>query len=296
MSYIEFTGSEVIIMTCSDCNTRCKHCYIGYQGNFDGEELFELCQKLKKYKIFLNGTEILLHPEYFKSLQAVGQNSLITNGLALKNNPSLIDELVRYGIDHVDVSYHFGIHGEISHVSLTDILNVISSLKQAGIDVKIRTTVDARNVDKVKLMCDTAHSWGANGIKFTNMLHTGQASGLDDKSLLTAEQLQRFLRDIEEQRARYDIKEFRIRRCGSFGPAPCSKFYCPAGNQSVVITPELKVYPCVFLAKKGMEIGYVDNGRIMVNDFINDHSDCIAKQLLNNGAPMSNYFTADAES
>lgn len=70
-TYVEFSGSNVTIMTFSDCNARCKHCYIGYDGNFDGNELFDLCEKLKqKYSVRLNGTELLLHPEFFKKLRA----------------------------------------------------------------------------------------------------------------------------------------------------------------------------------------------------------------------------------
>ena len=29
----QFDGKDVIIMTCPDCNTRCRHCYISYKGN-----------------------------------------------------------------------------------------------------------------------------------------------------------------------------------------------------------------------------------------------------------------------
>ena len=64
----EFNGSTVMIMTCSNCNTKCEHCYIGYSGNLNGNELLDLCTTLKKrYNIILNGTEVLIHPEYFSS-------------------------------------------------------------------------------------------------------------------------------------------------------------------------------------------------------------------------------------
>ncbi len=79
----EFTnGSEVCIMACSDCNTKCKHCYISYSGNIREDILLDLCHELShKYKIFLNGTEILLHPGFLDSIKFNKQRSLITNGL-----------------------------------------------------------------------------------------------------------------------------------------------------------------------------------------------------------------------
>ena len=73
---VEFNGMDVIIMTCSDCNTDCKHCYIGYSGNFSANDLYNLCLKLKeKYHVFLNGTEILLHEEYFETQSHCGGSS-----------------------------------------------------------------------------------------------------------------------------------------------------------------------------------------------------------------------------
>ena len=52
-------------------NTKCKHCYISYKGNFNANELYNICEHLtKKYWVQLNGTEILLHKDYFDSLLA----------------------------------------------------------------------------------------------------------------------------------------------------------------------------------------------------------------------------------
>lgn len=80
----EFDGNEVTIMACSNCNTHCKYCYISYSGNFTASNLYNLCKKLlRKYRVLLNGTEILLHPDYFDSLQLIGQNFILTNGIAL---------------------------------------------------------------------------------------------------------------------------------------------------------------------------------------------------------------------
>lgn len=42
----EFEGKEVTIMTCSNCNARCKHCYISYEGNFEQKDLYNLCSTL----------------------------------------------------------------------------------------------------------------------------------------------------------------------------------------------------------------------------------------------------------
>ena len=64
----EFNGDSVIIMSCSKCNANCKHCYISFDGNLDGDELYDMVSKLKsKYKIYINGTEPLMNKEFLKS-------------------------------------------------------------------------------------------------------------------------------------------------------------------------------------------------------------------------------------
>ena len=116
---IEFNGNNVIIMTCSDCNIKCKHCYIGYSGNFDANALYNLCLKLKeKYNnIYLNGTEILLHEDFFDTIKLLKQDFILTNGLVLYKNEILMEKLHDIGIKHIDMSYHFGIHDDISVVN-----------------------------------------------------------------------------------------------------------------------------------------------------------------------------------
>lgn len=50
---IEYCGKKIIFMLCSDCNIKCEHCYIGYKGNRDPDEILRLTKKLKKkYEIF----------------------------------------------------------------------------------------------------------------------------------------------------------------------------------------------------------------------------------------------------
>ncbi len=57
-------------MSCSDCNTNCKHFYISYSysGNFSGDTLYTIAYKLIKngYSVLINGAEPLLHEDYLE--------------------------------------------------------------------------------------------------------------------------------------------------------------------------------------------------------------------------------------
>lgn len=280
----EFAGSGIFIMSCSNCNTQCKHCYISYKGNFDGDELYNLCKILiKRYRVFLNGTEVLIHPEYFKTMKLIRQKSLLTNGIEINRKPSIIPQLVDIGIEYIGSSYHFGIHDEISSVNPKIVEENIKPLREYGIGTDLRVTINSKNYHLVREMCDGAYRMGARGIKFTNYMLMGRAVNLDKSNILTDEQLQTFFKLLNESRKKYSKDELLIRRCGSFGYSEASNFYCPACEDAVTITPSLKVYPCNFLVKEGMEIGYVENGKVIITRKLERVPKmCLAREINNN--------------
>lgn len=284
----EYSGNRVIIMTCSDCNTRCKHCYISYKGNFDDEKLYQICNDLsERYWVQLNGTELLLHPDYFKSLELVKQNFLLTNGIQFQKNSDLIQEIARIGIRYVGMSYHFGIHNDISSVSQKIVEDNIPKLSEAGIVTDMRVTITRDNLELIPEMCKKTIELGAKRIKFTNYMLMGAAEALSPNNVLRENDLKRFFEILEQERRKYPKELLRIRRCGTFGN-DCNgrkcNFNCPAGKNTVVMTPDFNIYPCIFLTKPGYEIGKMIDGKIIIfKDIQNDGTKCMAKEVNNNG-------------
>ena len=284
----EFNGSRVIIMTCSNCNVHCKHCYISYKGNFDGEQLYSICEALsERYWVQLNGTELLLHPEYFKTIALVKQNFILTNGLQFKVNPELINEIAQIGIKYVGMSYHFGIHESISSVSREIVEENIPKLSGVGIISDMRVTITRSNIELIPEMCKRTLELGAKRIKFTNYMVMGSAEALSKENVLRENDLKRFFEILESEREKYPEDTLRIRRCGTFGDNCFGKkcnFKCPAGKDTVVMTPNFNIYPCIFLAKPGYEIGKMIDGKIMIyREIQNDGHKCLAKEVNNNG-------------
>lgn len=284
----EFNGSRVIIMTCSNCNVHCKHCYISYKGNFDGEQLYSICEALsERYWVQLNGTELLLHPEYFKTIALVKQNFILTNGLQFKVNPELINEIAQIGVKYVGMSYHFGIHESISSVSREIVEENIPKLSEVGIISDMRVTITRSNIELIPEMCKRTLELGAKRIKFTNYMVIGSAEALSKENVLRENDLKRFFEILESEREKYPEATLRIRRCGTFGDNCFGKkcnFKCPAGKDTVVMTPDFNIYPCIFLAKPGYEIGKMIDGKIMIyREIQNDGHKCLAKEVNNNG-------------
>lgn len=91
--YTEYEGKSVKIMTCSNCNMKCKQCYVAYTGNFEKNKLLEVVKLLKnKYEVLLNGTEPLIN-NYLDSFKISDEKFILSNGLVFKNNLNLVNDI-----------------------------------------------------------------------------------------------------------------------------------------------------------------------------------------------------------
>lgn len=284
--YVKYTGKMVTIMSCSDCNVRCKHCYISYKGNFQAQELNEMVNTLKKrYEVRINGAEPLIHKDFLEAYKSSGQYGPLTNGLVFKNNLEYLDQIKSVGMRELYISYHFDFHDDVSLVPKDYLEQLFKEIKARGLNFVIMCTLTSKNYNKIEEYCDKAYHLGASAIKFTNFLKQGNATGMDNNLVLSEKDLKEFFRLIHNVRQKYDKEVFEIKRCGSFGPElyrEKNNFKCVAGINNLCITPDKKVYPCVFLAKPGYEIGYYKDGEIFISsEFVNDSKKCLAHDILN---------------
>lgn len=285
----EYHGKEIILMATSRCNMNCKHCYISYNGSREPQELLSLVRTLKnKYSLNINGAENLTELGYLDSYQEINQTWILTNGKILYENPEVIEYLLSKGIKSVSLSYHYKIQDSISGISLEKLNELLSKLNAMGMQYKFMTTITSQNYKYINEMCEDSYRLGAKGIKFTNYICQGNAQNLDESNILNDEQLKSVFEQIKNVREKFDKSEFVIDRCGTFGPnisGNKDNFYCDCITDSIVITPDNNVYPCVFLAKPGFEIGKYDprfGVPFVSSDFVNNHDECLVKEVCNN--------------
>ena len=282
---VEYNGKKLTIMACSKCNINCKHCYISYKGNRTPEELMELVTKFKdKYKVEINGAEILTDLKYIESYPIVGQDFIMTNGVAISKNPSILDYLKEKGIRQVFMSYHLGIHGDISPVEVEDLEKNINNILSRNLKLKLYVTVTQKNYMYIHDIVTKAKEYGAMSVRFTNYIKQGNAENLSDDNILSEEQAKEFIKMVQQERSLYDQNDMDIERCGTFGNCGTKKFKCYAVNNNIVLTPDNNIYPCIFLAKPGYEVGYYDGDKLkLFEECKNDGSECIARNYCNYG-------------
>jgi MoaA/NifB/PqqE/SkfB family radical SAM enzyme len=282
----EYNGKELIIMACSSCNANCSHCYISYKGNRNPNELLEIVRKFKnKYSININGAEVLINPEYLKSYKEIRQPFVLSNGKVFLTNKDIFDKLHENDIKSVSLSYHFGIHDDISPVTTKDLDNIINIIKNNGLDFRLLTTITSKNYNQLSYMCERAKELGARGIKFTNFMRQGNAKNMSNDEILSKEQINEFFKLLMIERSKYKLEDLIIERCGTFGKNELSNhdnFYCDCITDSVVLTPDNNIYPCVFLAQPGYEIGKYMDGKVYIYErYLNNHNECLAKEACN---------------
>ena len=129
--------------------------------------------------------------------------------------------------------------------------------------------------------CSWCYSNGFKNIRFTNFIAQGKAKNLREL-VMTSEDRRRYYEIITDQRKKYPIEQLKIDSCGSFGNCGTPNMSCMALRDFVVLTPDLGVYPCFFLAEHGRECGFYRDGRIWVKTEEPPSADnCLALQTFN---------------
>lgn len=284
---VEFNGDNIIIMCCSSCNVKCKHCYIEYKGDISSNELEEMVLKLKsKYNITLNGSELLLNPGYLKVLNIIGQDRVTTNGLIIHNNDKLLDQMQLNGIKWVGMSFHFAFHDGISLIPKKIITDNITKLKERGFYVEIMTTISSINYQNIEEMVQESIKMNADCIRFTNLFKEGGANNIDHKLILNDDEINEFFDLFYYVKEKYGSM-ISVKRSGTFSRdlrKEKSCYYCPGMEKTVAISPDYKVYTCPFLIKDSYEIGKYEDGKVFL-DYLyeNDNTTCMLHNTLNRG-------------
>lgn len=269
VEYVEFVSGDIAIMICSICNAMCKHCYIKYDNNIDPDVLYDLLEEWKeRYDIVLNGTEPILNSKYFKSFQLIGQKMLQTNGLFIYEHPDVLNQLLMYGINELSISYHFQAHELISTIDDNIVKNSIALAVNNGFKVSINCTVTPLNYNEVIDNCNTSIKMGVNRIHFTNYLPTGKNNTLDRTSCLSKKQKKVFFEQLNKARNIFNKDALYVSRCGTFEKDTYTSkdnFYCEPYRWGFAISPDKKVYPCIFMVGDcEEEVGFVHEKKIYI--------------------------------
>lgn len=281
--YVEYTGKSIKIMICSNCNMKCKQCYITYKGNFESKQLYEVVKILKeKYEVLLNGTEPLLN-NYLDSFKIANEKVILTNGLLFKDNLNLVDDIKSAGITRICMSYQYEIQKDIDSVDLNYLDEVFPKVRDKGIDVEMMCTITSKNYDMLDEICKKAISLKANYLYLLEYMYEGNAqTEMNGDLRLTNKMRDKFFLNLKDVREKYDKEKLYIYRSGNMGDDKINNknVCCEAGKNIVTMTPDYKIYPCNMLIDEKFCIGYFDGNKVYIDKvktdkIIEDNKSCL---------------------
>lgn len=274
--YKRFSGRQVVIMTTSHHHTECENRNAPFSGHFDPDELYRTVQNLQNqgYSVRLDGVEPLLDPWHLKSFKLAGQKTAMTDGQVLTENSHYIFSIREAGIDTINILYHFDLQKDLSGVSPCLVKAALRIVDLEGLKSSIVTTITRPYLREIPKYCEWCVKQGITEIHFMNYLPQGKAN---DNWVLTPDDRKRYYDIISEQRRKYSAGSLRISSSCSFGACESSNITCRAAYESVVLTPEYKVYPCPFMMKPGKECGFYKDGFVFIKkNLVFPRHDCAA--------------------
>lgn len=268
--YIDDKPEYIVLYATTDCNHKCSHCFVEHRMNWDSDDIASVASVLsKKCLVHINGAEPLLNPAYLKAYQSANQSFVFSNGLVFFNNSeadNLVMKIKEHGITEVRLSHHFNAIDDLRAVPSEIVETVTKYLLSHGLEVHYNTTITKSNYTFIGDICSQAKELGISRIKFFPLKAIGGAKTLPGDYRLSEDETRAFYSQLLEARERYSVSELTIKVSGDLAGI-AEKFRCTYGNHSYAITPNRKIYGCVYAISVLPPLGELQpDGNILLYD------------------------------
>jgi len=268
----------------SRCNLGCKMCYIRTRAGDRAMKASELSveqwldlarQGVDAGMLFLllTGGEVLVRPDFFDIYEPLTDMGLL---ITLFTNATLINKrtaerLARRPPNRTEVTLYGATKATYEAVTgeaggYDRCIRGIELLRDAGVTLKLKTTLSRLNVHEFDQMRDMADAWGLGfGASWLLSRRRDLCSNLVEEIRFSAQEAV----DIE---SKDEQAVANLRMISEREPAPMSDdpFYCHAGKSSFVIGPSGDMNVCIDLAlprARPTEVGLAEAWR-QVREFI----------------------------
>jgi MoaA/NifB/PqqE/SkfB family radical SAM enzyme len=280
---------DVVVYVTSNCNLRCKHCYIGNSLLNEANEIDigSLKMFLSSYseldRITLLGGEFFLYKKSIELMKFVSSQNILEKRITTNLNylvPGLSD-IAKNGNIRMCVSldgHNQELHEKIRGVKTFDITidNLLTLIKD-GVDIEITHTINSVNYDYVFDLIEFLRDIGIKRLNLHKISLKGNA--LEHRYLNISptmwrkltEKLEAISSNLQKQpiTVRYEvgyatIKEFELLKQNNYQLHSLGSFYSHNGHR-VVIYPDGKVYISSEAFDTESFIGSFDNAKFITN-------------------------------
>ncbi|MGQ9532392.1 MAG: radical SAM protein [Desulfotomaculales bacterium] len=276
---------KVTLSVTGGCNLRCRHCYAhagaGPADALELEEIEDLFLQLRDMGVLeleITGGEPLTRPDLMDILELANEMDFVVE---LLTNGTLVDEKIVAGLQGLTVRMvqipmeglkdsHEFIRG---HGTYEACLRAVQLLKDGGLPVQVRMTVNRRNLNEVERVVDLLAGMGVDALLLTELVPVGRAFALLNELVLTYDEKRAFGEKYAAVRSAYPGIAIRGGPYGLFneaGEADCRaerSLLCGAVRGDwCQIMPDGTVTPC------DLVVFYAGNVRVQRMAEIWEHS------------------------
>lgn len=249
------------------CNLRCPQCFVdaGHKktGEMDTLELLKVADELVKMRVHtvhVEGGEALLAPDailVLKRLNRLRDVLLVTNGTLV--NRDVAQRLAEAGMKKVALSLDGATkdtHNYFRPKTYEKIVNAIHLLQEAGVSVRISTTLMKPNVKEAVLLLEKSLAWGVDILNYDafdmigrGMEHPELQLSSSDWKFISHELLPRALEVSQQMQVKVAIPSKYLPLLDLDTNDP--HFYwidCTSAVSQLSILPDGSVIPCFVLA------------------------------------------------
>lgn len=244
---------ELLLELTRSCNLRCRHCYVSAgaarKNELTTEEWAKIIESFASgggIRVVFTGGEPLIHTGFLELVRLAKAKSLgvsiLTNGTLLDRAVSVLSELLRPGVDLIQVSLD-GMREEHDYVrgegSFNRAVSGIRAAVGAGLSVQVATTVTPYNRGSILDLYEFVADLGVSSFKISPGVPIGR---LDSSVTYSA-----FLDLCAALRERSERVGLPVAGCDLGSPISVnaeSLYTCKAGVSSAYVDSTGNVFPC----------------------------------------------------
>jgi MoaA/NifB/PqqE/SkfB family radical SAM enzyme len=249
------------------CNLRCPQCFVDagrkLKGEMDTFELLKVADELvnmKVHTVHVEGGEALLAPDailILKRLNKLRDVLLVTNGTLV--NRDVARSLAETGMKKVALSLDGATpetHNYFRPKTYGKIVNAIHLLRQAGLSVRISTTLMKPNFKEALLLLEQCLAWGVDILNYDafdmigrGMVHPELQLSSSDWKFISYELLPRAIEVSEQMQVKVAIPSKYLPMLDVDSNDPHFDWLdCTSAVSQISILPDGSVIPCFVLA------------------------------------------------
>lgn len=255
LAHIELTNA---------CNFRCPHCYANKYGNeyIDETDLKNVLKTLHGHGVdvvtFLGGEPLLAHRQLITGIKYARRLGIavriFTNGSLIPSKPQIIETFEKYNVFVVLSLYAGSRDGYLKFTrcdGYNSVVKALEMLSKSNANFQVNIVLTRKNEEEFEKIIDLLKRFKIRRVWLWQYAKEDRRRSLKtDKMFLPQEKLSEYMKKL--------VSAINVEESSDvYYYLPRNKILerCFAGDEGIVVTANLDVYPCIFTVYPFLKLG-----------------------------------------